>query len=102
MANVLKQRIAILACIFLGGLLAVIATAGKEWQKFKKSKNREFRMYYEYFRNPEEFILGYKTGLWEYCKTEEDDRGAARTRCISVNDKLRKYEHSMKGNYFCI
>lgn len=102
MANVLKQSGAILSCIFLGGLLAIITTAGKEWQKIKKSKSREFSSYYEYYINPEEFILGYNTGLWEYCTTEEDDIGAARTRCISINDELRKYEHSTKGNYFCI
>ena len=75
-------RFAILICIFLGGLLAIIATAGKEWQKLGIEQ------------------IGYhKTrtdtlGLWEHCvkvtthilqfsqvKQEE-------TTCQSINDFL--------------
>ena len=33
MTSVLVLRIAILACVFLGGLFAIIAVAGREWQK---------------------------------------------------------------------
>ena len=33
MTSVLVLRIAILACVLLGGLFAIIAVAGREWQK---------------------------------------------------------------------
>ena len=102
MANALIARIAILACIFLGELLAIFATAGKEWEKFEKQINSHYRYYYPHVVNYEEFILGYNTGLWEYCTNEEDDLGIKTTRCVSVNDELRRYESSMKGNYFFI
>ena len=102
MANALIATIVILACILLGGLLAIAATAGKEWEKFEKQINSNYRYYYPYVVNYEEFILGYNTGLWEYCTNEEDDLGIKTTRCVSVNDELRRYESSMKGNYFFI
>ena len=102
MANALMARIVILACIFLGGLLAIVANAGKEWEKFEKQVNSNYRHYYPYVVNYEEFILGYNTGLWEYCTKEEDDLGIQTTRCVSVNDELRRYESRMKGNYFFI
>ena len=102
MANALIARIVILVCIFLGGLLAIVATAGKEWEKFEKQINSNYRYYYPNVVNYEEFILGYNTRLWEYCTNEEDDLGIQTSRCVSVNDELRRYESSMKGNYFFI
>ena len=104
MANVLIPRIAILTCIFLGGLLAIVATAGKEWEKIEIRVNRDTSPYYDYYyvRNWEEYKTEYKTGLWEYCRKEGHDLGAARYRCFSVNDLLRNYKISMKGNYFFI
>ena len=35
MAFILVLQVAILTCIFLGILLAIIATAGKEWENIK-------------------------------------------------------------------
>ena len=34
-ALTLKLRLAILGCIFLGSLVAIAATAGKEWEKIE-------------------------------------------------------------------
>ena len=35
MANISVLCIAILSCVFLGGLFAIIAAAGKEWHKIE-------------------------------------------------------------------
>ena len=35
MGNILVLRIAILSCVLLGGLFAIIAAAGKEWHKIE-------------------------------------------------------------------
>lgn len=53
MTSVLVLRIAILACVFLGGLFAIIAAAGKEWQKKEEQSG---------------FVTTKATiGLWEAC-----------------------------------
>ena len=76
----------------------------KEWEKIEIRVNRDTSPYYDYYyvRNWEEYKTEYKTGLWEYCRKEGHDLGAARYRCFSVNDLLRNYKISMKGNYFFI
>ena len=70
MTNPLILRVVFMICIFLGGLLAIIATAGKEWQKL------------------EGICMTLTAGLWEYCykETYYDDLDA---RCASANDILR-------------
>ena len=80
MKNPLILRVAFMNCIFLGGLLATIATSGKEWQKL------------------EGIGITYTAELWEYCykETYHDDSD---TRCVSVNDILRYIKSSIKGNY---
>lgn len=119
MANILILKITILACIFLGGLFAIIATAVKEWQKFENSPNSfnyqhygysyyDYSSFYDYF----DYSLGslaflekvkqLKIGLWEYCTKKTIERAKDTTTCESLNDLLRYFESSMKGNYFFI
>ena len=88
MANHLILRVLIMACIFVGGLFAIIATAGKEWQKYEDIE-------YRYGRTT------YYAGLWEYCFKEEyyDE---SNTRCSPVDEILRMMKSSIKGNYFFI
>ena len=58
MTNPLILRVVIMVCIFLGRLFAIIATAGKEWQKYEE-------IGYRYRKTT------YYAGLWEYwSKTE--------------------------------
>lgn len=83
MKVVLILRFAILTCIFLGGLLAIIATAGKEWQKIE---NEKISVRYK--------ITETNTlGLWKYCFTKtlvfhfSQDKQKEST-CKSVNDLL--------------
>ena len=118
-ANILILKITILACIFLGGLFAIIATAVKEWQKFENSLNSfnyqhygysyyDYSSFYDYF----DYSLGslaflekvkqLKIGLWEYCTKKTIERAKDTTTCESLNDLLRYFESSMKGNYFFI
>lgn len=119
MANILILKITILACIFLGGLFAIIATAVKEWQKFENSLNSfnyqhygysyyDYSSFYDYF----DYSLGslaflekvkqLKIGLWEYCTKKTIERAKDTTTCESLNDLLRYFASSMKGNYFFI
>ena len=119
MANILILKITILACIFLGGLFAIIANAVKEWQKFENSLNNfnyqhygysyyDYSSFYDYF----DYSLGslaflekvkqLKIGLWEYCTKKTIERAKDTTTCESLNDLLRYFESSMKGNYFFI
>lgn len=118
-ANILILKITILACIFLGGLFAIIANAVKEWQKFENSLNSfnyqhygysyyDYSSFYDYF----DYSLGslaflekvkqLKIGLWEYCTKKAIERTKDTTTCESLNDLLRYFESSMKGNYFFI
>ena len=69
MTSVLVLRVAILACALLGGLFAIIAVAGKEWQK----KEVQFG-----------FITKKATiGLWETCGLLTGDP----TQCSTVKLK---------------
>lgn len=73
MKVVLILRFAILTCIFLGGLLAIIATAGKEWEKYEIDG-----------------IDGKVTfGLWDYC-----GRSRITSTCLSLNDALKELERA--------
>lgn len=73
MKVVLILRFAILTCIFLGGLLAIIATAGKEWEKYEIDG-----------------IDGKVTfGLWDYC-----GRNRITSTCLSLNDALKELERA--------
>ena len=119
MANILILKITILACIFLGGLFAIIATAVKEWQKFENSLNSfnyqhygysyyDYSSFYEYFDYSlgslafSEKVKQLKIGLWEYCTKKTIERTKDTTTCESLNDLLRYFASSMKGNYFFI
>ena len=55
MENVLIIRIVTLTCISVGGLTSIIATAGKEWEKFETGTRIEKETY----------------GLWYYCLDSE-------------------------------
>ena len=81
MTNPLVLRVVLLVCIFLGGLFAIISTAGKEWLK-------RDGIYYGYGR----------AGLWDYCY--EVDYYDSYTVCLPVNWRLRRMKSSLKGNYF--
>lgn len=84
MTFILVLRVAILSCIFLGVLFAIIATAGKEWEKYE--------------------IDGIDAkvtfGLWDYCVRERQT-----STCFSVNDLLKTLESAKliksraKGKY---
>ena len=64
MKSILALRIAILACAFLGGLLAIIAVAGTEWQKLEH-RVKVFTM----DAIPRKFVV--TIGLWKYCSKVE-------------------------------
>lgn len=119
MANILILKITILACIFLAGLFAIIATAVKEWQKFENSLNSfnyqhygysyyDYSSFYDYFDYSlgslafSEKVKQLKIGLWEYCTKKKIERTKDTTTCESLNDLLRYFASSMKGNYFFI
>ena len=85
MTFILVLRVAILTCIFLGVFSAIIATAGKEWEKYEIDG-----------------IDGTVTfGLWEYC-----GRNRKTSTCLSVNyplkelEKAKLIESSAKGMEF--
>ena len=71
MAFVLVLRVAILSCIFLGVLFAIIATAGKEWEKYEID------------------VIDTKItfGLWDNCA-----RNRETSACSPVNDALKFLE----------
>lgn len=73
MTFTLVLRVAILSCIFLGVLLAIIAVAGKEWEKYEID------------------FIDFKAtfGLWDYCT-----RGSQTSVYFSVNDLLKQWESS--------
>ena len=84
MTNPLILRVALMICIFLGGLLETIATAGKEWQKLDGNYNT------------------YTAGLWEYCYYYKETYYYyyySETRCAPINDILRYTKSNIKGNY---
>ena len=86
MTNPLILRVVLLVCIFLGGLFAIIATAGKEWLKRED-------IYDGYDKST------YTAGLWDYC-FNEGDYYYSYTLCFPVNRILRKMKSSLKGNDF--
>ena len=82
MINPLILRIVLLVCIFLGGLFAIIATAGKEWQK-REDIHDDFGK------------ITYTAGLWDSCYKISHYFDSV-TSCSSLNMK----NSSLKGNYF--
>ena len=86
MINPLILRIVLLVCIFLGGLFAIIATAGKEWLK----RDGIYDGYDRYT---------YTAGLWDYCYKVMDYYDSY-PLCSPVNWALRRMKSSLKGNYF--
>ena len=97
MAIILILRVVILACIFLGGRLAIFATAGKEWQKY------EFRS----STNAHTF----KYGLWKYCEKWTPSYRERKPEYMSANDLSKTlnvfdefaiYKPRIKGNIFFI
>ena len=86
MTNPLILRVVLLVCIFLGGLFAIIATAGKEWLQRED-------IYDGYDKTT------YRAGLWDYCYKVTDHYDSY-TLCLPVNRVLRRMKSSLKGNYF--
>ena len=84
MVFILVLRIAILACIFLGLLFTITATAGKEWDKYESDIKETF-------------------GLWEFC-VQSNGLASSGSSCSSINDLLEGFkrfnliESSVKGN----
>ena len=72
-----------MVCIFLGGLFAIISTAGKEWQKYEDIR-------YRYSK------ITYYAGLWEYCSKFENYNSY--TKCSPVDEVLRLMKSDIKGN----
>ena len=72
---------AIATCTVLGELLAIIATAGKEWEKFETKVNVSGIV--------KEVLWTY--GLWEYCQD-------SKCRSIKKFNELRK--ESVRGRFF--
>ena len=73
MTLIVVLRVAILPCIFLGVLFAIIAIAGKEWEKYEIDG-----------------IDGKVTfGLWDYC-----GRNRITSTCLSLNDALKELERA--------
>ena len=85
MVNPLILRVVVMVCIFLGGFLAIVATAGKEWQKHENIR-------YRYAKRT------YYAGLWEYC-SKESYYYNSHTRCSPVDEVLKMMKSSIKGNY---
>ena len=86
MVNPLILRVVIMVCIFLGGLLAIVATAGKEWQKQENINYRHGKS-------------TYYAGLWEYC-SKQSYYYDSYTTCSPVDEVLKMMKSSIKGNYF--
>ena len=104
MAIILMLRVAILSCLFLGGLFASIAIFENKWQKYAVTDQYNH------------IILN--AGLWEYCITQYQasfyQYNKKETRCRSVNNFLiglnelesmnllitKKNIKKIKGNYF--
>ena len=88
MAIILIIRVALLACIFVGGLFAIIATAGKEWQKHE---TKEFHV-----------TETYTVGLWDFCVKRTRYRNQQETLYSPIKNILRSsFKSSPKGNFFC-
>lgn len=97
MEIILILRVAMLACIILGELLAIVATAGKEWQEY------EFRS----STNAYTFIYG----LWKYYEKWPPSYRERKSGCMSVNyllktlnlfDEFASYTPRIQSNNFFI
>ena len=97
LGNNLILRVFTLSCIFLGGIFAIIATAGKEWQIFESHVS--YRVGYSSYRN---VTVTNKFGLWEYCTDDTYFGYRSRPNCKPVNNKLNSIKGNLKGNYFFI
>ena len=86
-ALTLKLRLAILGCIFLGSLVAIAATAGKEWEKIEYANSG---LYDDGKKNT------VTIGLWESCG--KGTYYGEYTICSPIN--VRGLKKSIKGNYF--
>lgn len=90
MTSVLVLRIAILACVFLGGLFAIIAAAGKEWQKKEVQSG---------------FVTKKITiGLWETCGFLTGDPTQCSTfklKAGSVKGRLMYLQKDQLYSYLC-
>ena len=90
MANVLILRFAIQNCLFLGGLLAIIAIFKSNWQKY--AAEDQFN------------AIIVNAGLWEYCTTHYPaslyQHNQKQTRCGSVNDILNALHELKSMNLF--
>lgn len=71
MTLILVLRVAILSCIFLGVLFEIIATAGKEWEKYQID-GIDVKVIF---------------GLWDYC-----GQNRVTSTCLPVNDALKELE----------
>ena len=91
MAIILIRRVSILVCILLGGLFAVHATVGKEWQKFEQ----KFPCGYD---NPR-VVKKYYAGLWKFCPTHVISY-LQYTICGPVNSQLKSLKNSITGKYY--
>lgn len=104
MAIILMLRVAILSCLFLGGLFTSIAIFENKWQKYAVTDQYNH------------IILN--AGLWKYCITQYQasfyQYNKKETRCRSVNNFLiglnelesmnllstKKNIKKIKGKYF--
>lgn len=79
MANILVLRIAILICVFLGGLFAIIAAAGKEWHKIERQTSLTRKRTITF-------------GLWDICTKVT----GSSSHCIAINILISSLS-SLKG-----
>lgn len=86
-AFTLKLRLAILGSIFLGALVAIAATAGKEWMKIECT-------YYRPYYDGEKYTV--TIGLWEDCRKAA--YYGEYTICSPINEQIVK--KSIKGKHF--
>lgn len=90
MTSVLVLRIAILACVLLGGLFAIIAVAGREWQK----------------REVQDGLITKKAtiGLWETCVFLTGDPTQCSTFKLkpgSLKGRLMYLQKDQLTSYLC-
>ena len=67
MTNPMILRVVLMICIILGGLFAIIATVGKEWQKLEDIDGSIIT-----------------AGFWEYCYDNDSE-----TICSPVDEMLK-------------
>ena len=86
-AFTLKLRLAILGSIFLGALVAIAATGGKEWMKIEGT-------YYGPYYDWKKYTV--TIGLWEHCRKAA--YYGEYTICAPINGQIVK--KSIKGRHF--